>query len=103
MKRIPPGPPPVVVTRGKPNGGDGDCPIPNTHEKIEESHYFLHNAAENYHWPDPFRWNLNAFLQALRSTTFYLQKEKDQVPGFDSWYPEQQEAMRANPLLKCFD
>jgi hypothetical protein len=78
------------------------CPIPSTHDKIEETHYFLHQVAETYHWPEPFRWNLNAFLQALRSATFYLQAERHQVPGFDAWYPRKQAVMEKNGLLRRF-
>jgi hypothetical protein len=98
------GPPSMIPVRKRaPKSSSEECPVPNTHDKIEEAHYFLHQAAENYHWPEPFRWNLNAFLQSLRSTTFYLQAEKRQVPNFDKWYPRMQAAMRGNDLLKRFD
>lgn len=56
-----------------------------------------------YHEPEPFRWNLNAFLQALRSVTFMLQSELKQQPGFDKWYQHWQELMQQDDLLKKFN
>lgn len=97
------GPPSLVAVRAKAaKKRSRPCPIPNAHDKIEETHYFLHQAAENYHWPDPFRWNLNAFLQALRSATLYLQSEGQHVPGFDDWYVDKQTTMKNNELLCRF-
>lgn len=67
-----------------------------------EAHYFLHRALEEYHDPGPFRFNLNAFLQALRSVTLYLQAEAAKVDGFAAWYKPVQDRMRADALLKRF-
>jgi hypothetical protein len=92
----------LVFVRSTPRKRVAKCPVPNTHDKIEEAHYFLHMAAEHYHWPDPFRWNLNAFLQALRSTTHYLEREQDQIPNFQDWYPPKRAANDRNELLSRF-
>jgi hypothetical protein len=78
------------------------CPIPASHDKFEEAHYFLHRMLAEYHEPEPFRWNLNAFLQALRSITLMLQKELSSRDGFEEWYKPHQDAMRADPLLRTF-
>ena len=53
-----------------------------------------------YHNPQQFRWNLNTFLQALRSITFYLQAELAHSANFEEWYSSQQTAMRGDELLK---
>jgi len=79
------------------------CPIPTTHDKFNEAHYFFHRTMDVYHEPDPFRWNLNAFLQALRSVTFMLQSELKHQGGFDKWYQPWRERMKQDDLLKKFD
>lgn len=78
------------------------CPIPAAEDKFQEAHYFISGMLEEYHHPSPFRWNLNAFLQALRSVTFILQSEMAHVPGFQEWYQEQRGLMREDPLLRLF-
>ena len=55
-----------------------------------------------YHEPMAFRYNLNAFLQALRSVTFVLQKDLSHRDGFQKWYPERQNTMQEDPLLRQF-
>ena len=55
-----------------------------------------------YHEPSPFRYNLNAFLQALRSVTFRLQSDLAGHADFHDWYSNQQESMRQDPLLRRF-
>jgi hypothetical protein len=78
------------------------CKIPNTHDKFEEAHYFLHMMINNYHDSDGFRFNMNAFIQALRNITFSLQSEKRNIPNFDTWYAEKQQWMKESLLLKNF-
>lgn len=56
-----------------------ECPILNTHDKLEEAHYFFHMMMNSYHIADVFRYNLNAFIQSLRHTTFILQTEKKKM------------------------
>jgi hypothetical protein len=36
--------------------------------------------------PELFRLSTNQFLQTSRTVTFIVQKNKDQIPGFDDWY-----------------
>jgi hypothetical protein len=58
------------------------CPIPATHDRLAELHYWWHQMAEMYHEPDPFRYRLGAFAQAARSVTFMLQTEKSVFKDF---------------------
>lgn len=83
----------------RPTTDDG-CWLVETHDKFDESHYFLSRMCTEYHHPRRFRWNLNAFLQSLRSVTFYLQKEMAEAPGFPEHYAVEQEDMRKDLLLK---
>jgi hypothetical protein len=78
------------------------CPVPATHDKFFESHYFLDQMLASYHEPQPFGWNLNAFLQALRSVTLMLQSELAHREGFEEWYSKEQDLMRGDDLLKRF-
>lgn len=83
-----------------PGSGGAGCPAPTAHKRLEEGHRWWHGCLDNYDDPPSFQANLNACLQALRNVTFALQKEKRLIPDFDVWYPPQQDAMRANPLMR---
>jgi hypothetical protein len=78
------------------------CPLSDADDKFQEAHYFLEEMMNHYHEPAPFRWNLNAFLQALRSVTFFLQKSLAHREGFSDFWEAQQEAMRGDALLRRF-
>ncbi|PNG58610.1 MULTISPECIES: hypothetical protein [unclassified Variovorax] len=80
----------------------GECPIPDTHQKLKEATYFLGKCAEHYHVPAEFQFNLNAFIQALRNTTFMLQNEPRKPEGFGTWYASKQAEMRQSDLLRRF-
>ena len=70
-------------------GDDGVCPIPLTHDRLEEVHYWWHEMARNYHEPNQFRYSLGALVQAGRSVSFMLQKEKHvfaDVRWYQSWF-----------------
>jgi hypothetical protein len=81
---------------------DNQCPLEDTHDKYNEAHYFLDQMMGEWHQPEPLRWSLNAFLQALRNVTFYLQKLLTPQEGFLAWYEAQQSRMRADELLRKF-
>lgn len=79
------------------------CAIPATHDKAQEAHYFLGRMMTEYHEPEPFRWNLNAFLQAARSVTLLLQKELAHDEGFAAWYEPIATRLAADDLLSSFN
>lgn len=80
----------------------GECPIPDTHQKLKEATYFLGKCAEHYHEPEEFQFNLNAFIQALRNITFMLQSERNTPEGFRAWYASKQAEMGKSDLLRRF-
>ena len=47
-------------------------------------------------------YELNAFLSAARSVTFFLQKEMARVSGFSRWWANRQEMMRQDDALRFF-
>ncbi len=78
--------------------GAGVCPIPASHDRLNEAHHWWHEMAAFYHEPRPFRYAFGAWIQAARSVTFLLQKEKKAFPGFD-WYEEWVERAKESPTL----
>jgi hypothetical protein len=77
------------------------CPIPATHDHLKEAHYFLHDLVEHVHHPDPFRWSLNAYLQASRSVLLLATKELKAAEGFDGWKKSILETLEADdPLFR---
>jgi hypothetical protein len=79
-------------------GDGGSCPIPLTHDRLSEVHYWWHEMARNYHEPDQFRYSLGAFVQAARSVTWMLQKEKHVFADF-GWYQSWVEESNKHPAL----
>jgi hypothetical protein len=78
------------------------CPLEEADDRFQEAHYFINQMMHEYHEPEPFRWNLNAFLQALRSVTFVLQKTLAHEPAFSEFWIAQQKLMREDELLRKF-
>jgi hypothetical protein len=70
------------------------CPIRATHRRLRDAHTLWHQALEHYHDAERFRANLNATLEALRNTTFALQKEKSVFSDFDEWYKPWQKKLQ---------
>lgn len=69
-------------------------------ERLLEAEYFVclmrrRRGAE-------FGYCLNAFVSASRNVTFLIQKEMARVPGFDSWWSEQQRVMSRDGAMRFF-
>ena len=69
-------------------------------EKLLEAEYFGRRLRLLVN-PE-FDYELNAFLSAARSVTFFLQKEMDRVSGFSSWWTRRQEMMRQDDAMRYF-
>lgn len=76
------------------------CPVPGTHDKLEEAHYFLHGLLFAIHHPDEFRWNLNAFLQACRSVLYLSKSELKKRDGFADWWGSANDRLNKSPVVK---
>ncbi len=79
------------------------CPVPGTHDKLNEAHHFIHEMADHYHQPDEFRYSLSAFLQAARNITFVLQSELSNKAGFKEFWTNHQNTMRSDSDLKLLN
>lgn len=55
------------------------CPVPMAHDRFVEAYYFLRQMDTHYHEPALLRYNLNAFLAALKAVHELLQKELEQA------------------------
>lgn len=69
-------------------------------EKLLEAEYFL--AYQKNADGMEFQFELNAYLSAARSVTFYLQKNMAGVKNFDTWYQRHQILMKSDPAMKFF-
>ncbi len=72
----------------------------DTFDKLDEAKYFLSQLKKNIINVSIFRYNLSAFLSAIRSVTYFLQKECHNVPGFSEWYTKEQEKMKRDLYMK---
>jgi hypothetical protein len=82
------------------SGVPATCPIPETHRCLGDAHRLWHDAADHYHDPDGFRRYLNSTIEALRSVTFRVQREKAAIPDFDTWYETWRGRMKVDPVLR---
>lgn len=76
------------------------CPIETAENRLREAHRRWHDCADSYNSPEDFRDGLNSAIQALRNVTFALQSVKSEIDGFESWYAEEQDLMKADPVLR---
>jgi hypothetical protein len=76
------------------------CPVQSAHRRLRDVHQYWHDTAESYMDPDGFRRSLNSAIQELRNVSFLVQKEKDSLPGFDTWYTEWQNEARQDPVMR---
>ena len=54
--------------------------------RLKDLSQLLRNCETTYFEPDLFRMNANQFLQTSRTVTFLIQKNKDSIIDFNSWY-----------------
>lgn len=64
-----------------------------TRYKVNESYYFLSMMKNTFKEEELFSYNLSAFISAIRSITFFMQKQYNNHDGFLKWYAIQQEEM----------
>lgn len=54
--------------------------------RLRDLSQLLTNCHSSYFEPDLFRMNTNQFLQTARTVTFIIQKNKAEIPNYQSWY-----------------
>jgi hypothetical protein len=78
----------------------GECPVPASHDRVVECHYFLQQMLKEYHQPEAFRFNLHAFLQATKSFFALLLLETQGIDGFCDFRLEVKTAIRTPEIAK---
>ena len=72
-------------------------------QKFEEAAYFYNQMFALRTDFRRFPFYLSAFLSALRSVTFYLQKQYSGDDRFCEWYAIKQQEMDGDPVLKLLN
>jgi len=70
----------------KPRETDYTCPLAAVDRRLEDAHRQWHQAEQGYFDPEEFRLAIQGAIQTLRTVTFVLQKHKDKIPEFETWY-----------------
>lgn len=78
------------------------CPIPMAHDRFDETHWFLHQMLDRYHYPDLFRYNTNAFLSALKAVVEVMRAELN-VAGHQTWMAQKFDEIKKDPVLSRFN
>jgi len=60
--------------------------MPPWQKRLKDLSQLLSQCHRNYMEPELFRLGINQFLQTARTVTFIIQKNKDSIPKFESWY-----------------
>jgi len=82
------------------SGNETACPIPSSHDRLKEVHFFLHKMAETYHEPDPFRYHLHAFIQSFESTLAILDIETQNDGRFNDFREKRQAFVQTETMRK---
>ena len=77
-----------------------NCPVSNAEKRLADAASYWKRAHDSYFDPDEFRRNVQSSIQAFRSVTWLLQKAKDSISDFESWYGAKQDAMREDKRLR---
>jgi hypothetical protein len=68
-------------------------------QRLSHSHFLWHQCRSFYSDLDQFQIYLNACIQALRSVTFVLQKNKAILVNFDQWYERWRDFMKSDIIM----
>ena len=74
-------------------------PIHSSFDRLQEVHFWIHGLEQFYHYASRFRWNLNAFLRALKEIPGLLQMEMQNESGFKEWFCPHKRSLLNDPLI----
>ncbi|OMR58921.1 hypothetical protein AQ765_07200 [Burkholderia pseudomallei] len=69
-------------------------------DRFREAHFWIHALEEYYHFADPFRWHLNAFLKSIKEVPQLIQMGLQNREGFNRWYRQEREKLAVDPLMR---
>jgi len=76
------------------------CPLAAVGRRLRDALTLWGDTRALYFDPDRFRLSLNNTIQTLRNVTFVLQKAKNALGDFDSWYTPWQDKMKSDKLMR---
>lgn len=79
---------------------DWSCPLPESHDRFNEAHYYLHQIEQHYHNPQTFRYSVNAYIAALRAVHELLAKELERNGEIRWWKDRRKEFVDDDVLSK---
>src|SRR5262245_22917687 len=75
--------------------------FPHTIDRLQESHWFLHQMVMWYHKANPFRYSLNSFIRSLREVDNMLRAELKLFNEHSLWYKRRiKELVTEEPLIE---
>lgn len=77
-------------------------PIEPALDRFREAHFWIHTLEEYYHFADPLRWHLNAYLKALKEVPLLLQMGLQNYKGFSKWFANERDQLNADSLIRHF-
>jgi hypothetical protein len=90
----------MSAQRGSELKQERKCPFESAHTRLRQAHDLWHQLAASYAVPEDFVRNLNQLIVTLRQVTFMLQRQKEKISDFDTWYEEGwRERMKADPMM----
>jgi hypothetical protein len=69
-------------------------------DRLNEAHFFLHDLESYYHFADPFRWHLNAFLRSIKEVPALISMGLQNRQGFPAWYRPRRKALERDSLIR---
>jgi hypothetical protein len=69
-------------------------------KRLEDCHMFWHEADKNYFDPEKFRQFVQTYITTFRTVTFIIQKQKDNIPYFDTWYAKHRLDMQSDIIME---
>jgi hypothetical protein len=69
-------------------------------DRFREAHFWLHGLEEYYHFAEPFRWHLNAFLKALKEIPELVSFGLQNRDGFPDFFRPLKESLNQDILIR---
>lgn len=69
-------------------------------DRLAEAHFFLHGLETYYHFSNPFRWHINAFIRPIREFAGLVSMGLQNEPGFPDWFRPRRDELNAEPLIQ---
>lgn len=68
-------------------------------DRFNEAHWYLHQIEDNYHFSDPVRWNINAFLRSLKEIPQLISMAVQNDHALLEWYQLRRKELVADPII----